>query len=132
MVIGIIYQQFEKNRRGGKSICSVEAFFPRYLFIQLNQGTDNCGSIGSTIGVSYMMCFGEIPAVVPKDLVNCLKSHEDQEGLQPNPSCKLTSGNKVEVISGPFTGQQGIYQKLKGLERVIVLLGSVDILSITF
>ncbi|EKD45416.1 MAG: transcriptional activator [uncultured bacterium] len=116
----------QKNyRRNGKNTTTIEAFFPRYLFIQLNQETDNWRPISSTIGVSHMVRFGGIPAVVPKNLVESLKLNEDQSGLQPISSKKLNPGDKIVVIDGLFAGQYGIYQQLKGSERVAVLLDIV-------
>ena len=114
----------KKHRRNGKHVFTTEPFFPRYLFIRLNQETDNWRPISSTIGVSHIVRFGGVPAAVPKDLIECLQSHEDSEGVQPATQ-KLNQGDKVTIIDGPFAGMEGVYQQLKGSERVAVLLDIV-------
>ncbi|MDR1057385.1 MAG: transcription/translation regulatory transformer protein RfaH [Coxiellaceae bacterium] len=115
----VVQKRKPRCRRG--NIVPVEAFFPRYLFLQLGR-MDNWRPISSTIGVSRIVSFGGVFALVPEDLIKFLKSNENQDGLQPNPSSKLTPGDKVMIINGPFTGQEGIYQRLKGSERVEILL----------
>ena len=106
----------------GKNIKVAEAFFPRYLFIDLDPD-DNWSPIRSTLGVSHLVRFGGIPAVVPDDLIASLKANEDKStGLQQLVVDKFKPGDSVTVLSGPFAGFHGIYQQLKGPERVIVLL----------
>jgi len=115
----------QKRRVGGKNITTTEALFPRYLFILLDQETDNWRPVSYTVGVSHIVRFNGMPAVVPQNLVDCLKENEGQDGLQPVADTKLKPGEKVTVIDGLFAGQQGIYQQLKGAERVAVLLDIV-------
>ncbi|MDR1012248.1 MAG: transcription/translation regulatory transformer protein RfaH [Coxiellaceae bacterium] len=116
----------KEHRRSNRNIVFTEAFFPRYLFVRLNRKTDNWGPISSTVGVSKMVRFGGLPAIVPSDLIEYLKLNEKQDGMQPNIiNRKLMSGDKVTIIDGPFIGKEGIYQKLKSSERVAVLLDIV-------
>lgn len=113
------------RRRNGKYIAVTEAFFPRYLFIQLNTETDNWSPIRSTLGVSGLIRFGGMPAVVPGQLVDELQKNENEHGLQQFYREKLMHGDNVTIINGPFTGRQGIYQQKKGAERVAILLNVV-------
>ena len=113
------------RRRNGRYIKSIEPYFPRYLFIQLNTDTDNCAPIRSTVGVAQMVGFGDVPAVVPDELVNSLKENDDSNGLQKVIKQDISPGDKIEILSGPFAGYQGIYQQQKGAERVAVLLDIV-------
>lgn len=115
----------QTRRRNGRYIKSIEPYFPRYLFIQLNTETDNWSPIRSTVGVVQMVRFGGVPAVVPDELVTCLKENDDPDGLQKLVRQDLSPGDKVEIINGPFAGYQGIYQQRKGSERVAVLLDIV-------
>jgi transcriptional antiterminator RfaH len=112
----------QSRRRNGRYIKSIEPYFPRYLFIQLNTDTDNWAPIRSTLGVAQMVRFGGVPAVVPDELVSCLKDNDDSEGLQKVIKRDMSPGDRVEIISGPFAGYEGIYQQQKGAERVAVLL----------
>ena len=113
------------RRRNGKNIKRTEAFFPRYLFISLDKETDNWSPIRSTIGVAGMVRFGGMPAQVPAALIDNLKNNQDEFGLQSIKKKELKSGDKVEIIDGPFEGYSAVYQKMKSTERVSVLLDIV-------
>lgn len=112
----------QSRRRNGRYIKNIEPYFPRYLFIQLNTDTDNWAPIRSTLGVSQMVRFGGIPAVVPDELITCLKENDDPDGLQKIIRRDMSPGDRVEIVSGPFAGYVGIYQQQKSAERVAVLL----------
>lgn len=113
------------HRRNGKNIKRTEAFFSRYLFILLNKETDNWSPIRSTIGVAGMVRFSGMPAVVPENMIGDLKNNENEFGLQLFEKKELKQGDKVKVIDGPFEGYKVKYKKMKGTERVSVLLDIV-------
>ena len=92
----------QTRRRNGRYIKVIEAYFPRYLFIRLNTDTDNWAPIRSTFGVSQMICFGGIPAVVPDELINTLKQNDDSNGIQKLVEQDLSPGNEVVIVAGPF------------------------------
>ena len=71
-----------RRRRQGQYVSLVEPMFPRYLFIHLSDQTDNWGPIRSTLGVSALVRFGDLPAQVPDRLIDALKSREDDSGIQ--------------------------------------------------
>jgi len=111
-----------RRRRGGRYVRVIEPMFPRYLFIQLSDETDDWGPIRSTIGISKLVRFGEIPARVPDDLVASLRAREDDAGIQDLPPPDFKTGEKVRIVEGPMAGYQGIFQAKTGQERVIILL----------
>jgi len=112
----------QTRRRNGRYMKMIEPYFPRYLFIQLNTDTDNWAPIRSTLGVSQMVRFGGVPAVVPEDLINYLKENDDPNGIQQMIQQDMSPGDKIEIVNGPFAGYSGIYQQQKSAERVAVLL----------
>jgi len=112
----------QTRRRNGRYIKIIEPYFPRYVFIQLNTDTDNWAPIRSTLGVSQMVRFGGLPAVVPDDLITCLKENDDSNGVQELIEQELSPGDRVVIINGPFAGYKGIYQQQTSTERVAVLL----------
>ena len=116
---------YNLQRRNGKYTKTLEALFPRYLFIHLDTETDNWVPIRSTIGVSQMVRFGGISAIVPDELIVNLQSNEDEKGLQQTKSVELKTGDQVKILEGPFAGLHGIYQQQKSAERVAVLLDIV-------
>lgn len=114
-----------KIRRNGKYIYTREPFFPRYIFIKLNIEIDNWSPIRSTIGVACIVRFGGMPAVVPAALLVALKQQENLARLQPKAEKQLQLGDKVMVLDGPFAGYQGVFQQVKSVERVAILLDIV-------
>jgi transcriptional antiterminator RfaH len=111
------------SRRGGRRIASIGPMFPRYLFIRLDEKTDNWGPIRSTLGVASLVRFGQLPARVPEDLVAVLRAREDAQGLQPAPPTdELKPGQKIRVLEGSFSGFEGVFVARTGRERVVVLL----------
>jgi transcriptional antiterminator RfaH len=116
---------YQTRRRNGRHVKTIEAFFPRYLFIHLDSETDNWAPIRSTIGVSKMIRFDGIPAMVPEQLIQALKGNDDADGVQCLNQKNLIRGDKVTIIDGPLAGYQGIYQQQKSSERVAVLVDLV-------
>ena len=113
------------RRRSGKNVKRTEPFFPRYLFILLDEKTDNWSPIRSTFGVAGMVRFGGMPSIVPESIITCLKNNENEFGLQSLKKKELKNGDKVDIIGGPFAGYKAIFQKMKNIERVSVLLDIV-------
>lgn len=113
------------KRRRGRYTTIIEPMFSRYLFIQLSQITDNWAPIRSTLGVSAMVRFSGYPAKVPMELINTLMKNEDESGLHRIHSTELKEGNSVQVLEGPFTGYQGIYQAQTSTDRAVILLDVV-------
>jgi len=118
-------QIYQTRRRNGRHVKTVEAFFPRYLFIHLDSETDNWAPIRSTIGVSKLVRFDNIPAVVPDQLIQALQSNGDENGIQRLMQKNLERGDKVTIIDGPLAGYQGIYQQQNSAERIAVLVDLV-------
>jgi len=116
---------YQTRRRNGRYRKTIEAFFPRYLFINLDTETDNWAPIRSTFGVSKMIRFDGMPAVVPNKLIQALKSIDDEDGIQRMIQKNIMLGDKVTIIDGPLAGYQGIYQQQKSAERVVVLVDLV-------
>lgn len=109
-------------RRRGRRTTSVVPMFPRYLFIHLDQSTDNWGPIRSTLGVVSVVRFGHEPARAPDELVAYLHTREDEQGIQVLPPDEIRPGAKVRIAEGAFAGYEGVYLARGSRERVIVLL----------
>jgi transcriptional antiterminator RfaH len=107
---------------GGKRIQKEEPLFSRYLFIQLNQTNSDWGPLRSTRGVSGgLVRFGStIPSLSDKQL-SAIKNWVAQ---LPKKDCFLP-GQFVQMIAGPFSGMQGVFEKLvktpDGQERAVIL-----------
>ena len=101
---------------------SEEPLFPRYLFIQLDQGSSakSWSPIRSTKGVNRLVSFGTEPAKVDDDLIELLKIQERVAHKQPQ---RLFSpGDRVQLTSGAFAGVDAFYKMADGESRVMVLI----------
>jgi transcriptional antiterminator RfaH len=94
-----------------------EPMFSRYLFIQLDDETQNWGPIRSTLGVSKLVSFGPQPAKVPPELVAFL-----QEAPPETLERMFAPGDTVQVAAGPLQGIEGKYIAHDGETRAFVLI----------
>jgi transcriptional antiterminator RfaH len=115
-----------RRKRRGRSVSVIEAMFPRYLFIQLSEQTDDWGPIRSTIGVSTLVRFGQIPVKIPNTLISSLCEREDSDGIQILPQKDHQKGDWVRIAEGPLEGYEGLFQCKTGKERAILLLQIVE------
>lgn len=111
-----------RRRRQGRYVKLVEPMFPRYLFMHLNDETDNWGPIRSTVGVSNLVRFGALPARVPDDLIQALRAREDDEGLQRLEPKEIRLGDRVRIVEGVMSGYEAIFEASTGKERISLLL----------
>lgn len=116
----------QPRRRRGSRVIRVEAMFPRYLFVHLNVVSDNWAPIRSTVGVTSLVQFGGRPAVVPDPLVEMLRVHDGEDGIQVPDVGQLRSGERVRLVDGPFAGYEGVFEAPSGKARVAVLLEIAD------
>ena len=118
-----------RRRRDGRSKRTVEALFPRYLFIHLDDSADDWAPIRSTIGVSGLVKFGMIPAKISGDLVATIKKRENEEGIHELQTGDFQEGQQVRIAEGPFEGYEAIFKSKSGQERAILLLNIAQNMS---
>lgn len=110
------------RRRQGRRQTVIGPMFPRYLFVHLDQTTDNWGPIRSTLGVVSLVRFGQLPAEAPDALIGFLHSREDEQGVQTIAPEDFRPGGKVRITDGAFAGYEGVYLARNSRERVVVML----------
>jgi transcriptional antiterminator RfaH len=110
----------EKLRRGALQIVQ-EALFPRYLFIRLGTGLESqsWAPIRSTLGVSRLVTFGQIPAKIDDELFAAMQSQSEASEIVLR---HFEHGEHVVVTEGPFVCVDAIFQMADGEGRVILLL----------
>ena len=114
-----------KARRHARKLENVLApIFPRYLFVVLDLDRDRWRSVNGTFGVARLvMLAGNRPQPVPRGVVEVLIASTDGRGvLRFDEPGRLTVGQKVRILAGPFAEQIGLLQRLDGNGRVRLLL----------
>jgi len=96
--------------------------FPGYLFIQLDEKTQNWTPIRSTKGVSNFVRFGLNFAKVPNQIINLIKTQQQQTIEKMINICSHHKGDYLEIQTGVFKGQHAIFQNYNSGDRVAVLL----------
>lgn len=107
-------ERIQQNRR----VRSSESLFPGYLFIRLDNTTDNWRPIRSTRGVNRIVSFNGQPLPVDDALIEQIRTRS-AAGV-PLPS--LQPGDPVRITTGPFAELEVIFQSFDGQERAIILL----------
>jgi transcriptional antiterminator RfaH len=116
--------QYLRRRRHARRVEMVKSpLFPRYLFVAIDMAAQRWRSIQSTIGVSRLVCNGDMPAAVPAGVVDQLRAREDGQGMirldrRPN----FAPGDRVRVQDGVFDSCLGLFEGLTDGERVAILL----------
>lgn len=110
------------RKKQGRSLKTVLPMFPRYLFIHLDNETDNWGPIRSTIGVSNLVRFGMDAARVPNQLIGEIQARENDDGVVDLPDKAFKQGQAVRITTGPFEGYEAIFSDKQAKNRVLVLL----------
>ena len=96
--------------------------FPSYLFIKLDDKTQNWTPIRSTKGVFDFVRFGLSFAKVPNQVINLIKTQQQQTIEKMINICSHHKGDHLEIQTGAFKGQQAIFQNYNSNDRVTVLL----------
>jgi len=98
------------------------ALFPSYLFVQLNEKTQNLSPINSTKGVSYFVKFGLNFAKVPTSVIEFIKTNQHITTEKLINLNKFKPGDKVQISDGAFKNWVAIFKCYKPDERVILLM----------
>ena len=96
--------------------------FPGYLFIHLDNESQNWSPIRSTKGVLNFVRFGLNFAQAPDTVIEFLKANElinKEKFINLN---KFKPGEKVQITDGVFKNCVAIFKSFKSDERVILLI----------
>ncbi|MEX0374616.1 transcription/translation regulatory transformer protein RfaH [Spiribacter pallidus] len=110
-----------RRRRGGMTTL-IESLFPRYLFIHLDDITQNWAPIRSTRGVAGLVRWGDRVPSVPDPVVDCLRENVDEVGCIPTPQADYKKGDRLVIREGAFAGYEGLFYGRCGEDRVMLLL----------
>jgi transcription elongation factor/antiterminator RfaH len=108
--------------RHARKIATVEAaFFPRYLFVELDLTRQPWRRVNGTFGVTSLVMWGDSPRPMRRGIVETMMTCVDRGGFLCFEQ-DLMVGAKVRVAAGPFAEQLAILDRLDDSGRVRVLL----------
>jgi len=116
--------RYRKRRRHARRTEIVLApLFPRYVFVSVDMEAQRWRSIQSTLGVSHLVCNGDVPAMVPPSVIEALHGRESNDGIidvdiQPH----FERGDRIRVTSGAFGDCFGLFECMTDGERIAILL----------
>lgn len=104
--------------------CALAPLFPGYIFARFNL-SQGLHKISFTRGVSQIVSFGGIPAIVEEDVMTAIRSRTDEEGIARIKPC-VEPGDVVMVHTGPLRNLIGVFEKeLPDNERIEILLTTI-------
>jgi transcriptional antiterminator RfaH len=115
--------RYKRERRHARRRDIVQApLFPGYIFVRLDLESAPWRSINGTFGVSRLVCHGELPAPLPKGVVEEIAARESDDGLivlKPRPFRK---GEALRIMTGALADCLGFFERMADRDRVILLL----------
>ena len=106
-----------EKKRGARGP-SEEELFPGYLFIRMDQASDNWYPIRSTRGVARIVTFGGMPIPVKDQLIEQIR----QRLVAPPPQDTFQEGDAVRITAEGFNEVEAIFLACDGDERAVILL----------
>lgn len=109
--------------RAGRKTVKTEPLFPRYLFLHVSASVQiNLSTVRSTRGITDFVRFGDTLATVPDAVIALLTQKQTILQQQQVLSDIYKKGEAVEILSGPFTGLDAVYEMGDGEQRSVVLI----------
>lgn len=103
------------------------AFFPGYLFVELDLQKDRWQKINSTIGVKKIVSIGSCPIPIPNKIIDEIKKVADENGVVRE-NKQFNKNEEIIIDAGLFSGSKGIFdRRVPGENRVKVLLNLMGV-----
>jgi transcriptional antiterminator RfaH len=114
--------QYRRLRRHARRTDEVRRpLFPGYLFVRMDVARAAWRAICSTVGVSRLVCNGDMPAAVPEDVIDDIRTREDANGLVVMTPA-FRPGDAVRIVAGALADRIGLFQCASDGDRVLLLL----------
>lgn len=100
----------------------IVALFPRYLFV--NVCSTNWAVLHDTIGIMNLIFDDGYPAIVGNDIIDEIRERCDGNDvfIPPPKPPTFRRGQNVRVDCGPMIGLSGIVRRMRGRDRVEILI----------
>jgi transcriptional antiterminator NusG len=93
--------------------------FPGYIFVRCDLHPDHHLDILKTVGAVKLIGDKTGPISVMDETIDSLKIMVQADGPIMT-GTQFTRGERVVVVNGPFSGVVGLFERYKGLDRIIV------------
>jgi len=108
-----------RSKRRDRKVMIDVPLFPGYVFVRSNLHPNHHIDIVKTVGAVRLIGNQQLPVPVPDETIDSLRimvsrSSDIQTGS------RFRKGDRVMVVDGPFTGIVGIFDRYRGIDRVVV------------
>lgn len=108
-----------RSRRRDRRIMLDVPLFPGYVFIRSNLHPEHHLDILKTVGAVRLIGNKDVPVPVRDETVESLKIMVSKD-TRIKTGSRLSKGDRVLVVQGPFTGVVGTFARYRGIGRVVV------------
>ena len=113
---------FPRIIQSGRTGPRLQALFPTYLFCHLDAESSIWPTVRWAPGMLYFLKQDGKPASVSESVIDYLRQRVDQWN-DHGASSHLKQGDRVMVLSGPFSGLEGVFQRhVPSRDRCRILL----------
>ena len=124
----------EISRKTGKSgnlTIKRVAFFPGYLFMNVDLSSTNAASWRWATGVRRIVSYGERPVAIPEEVIGLIRRQLAQREAEVlDKTSRFKKGDYVRIADGPFNDMLAIFEGPNtAAERVTVLMDFLGRLS---
>jgi len=100
----------------------IKVLFPGYLFINLDETSENWTPIRSTKGVLNFVRFGLSYAIISNKLIDFIKENELKTIERIKNLNDFKPGDKIQITDGVFKNCVAIFKSSRPEDRVILLM----------
>jgi len=114
-----------KSKRRDRKMMIKIPLFPGYLFVKTNLTPYEHIEIVKTVGAVRLIGSKDGPVCVPQETVDSLKIMVESDHPVTTGG-RFQKGDRVMVVSGPFTGVNGFFVRYRGQNRVVVYIEALS------
>lgn len=121
----------EIKAKVGKAAEKRVAFFPGYLFMNVDLNKTSTGNWRWASGVRYIVSQGETPVVIPAEIITHIRHQLDErQAASTNTKARFKKGDRVRIDVGPFADMLAVFEgSISASERATVLMEFLGRLS---
>ena len=116
-------EKYRAKVNSRKTIEKTRVLFTQYLFVYFDIDRDQWGQIARADAVRKIMGSCQTPRAIPDEFIDSIRNAENM-GLfdKTTAHLRMSDGDEMEVLDGPFTGLVGKFAKGTSKRRVELLL----------